>query len=80
MKGKFDLEMEEITMEKYPDYIMQNLRMRLDLEPDDTSEDEKIMRMSKKKTVEEYFAWNGIIGYGSSMIDVVGDVFGVELK
>lgn len=68
------------NVKKYDEFVMRNLRERRGLEPDDKSEDDEILQMSKRKTVEEYFAWEGIIGWGDAMIRVIKEVYGVNLK
>lgn len=46
-----------MTKVKYPDWIIQKLRMRLGLEHDDTSQDEEIKNYSSLKVVREMAAW-----------------------
>lgn len=66
-------------MKQYEEYIMRNVRENLGLEPDDTTEDEAIMEMSKKEVLERYFVWQGIIGYENDIINSVQDIFEVDL-
>lgn len=67
-------------IEKYNEVIMRNLRERLDLEPDDTSKDKKIMSMDKRKVFDEYLEWEGISGWTSTILSVIEDIFKVELE
>jgi hypothetical protein len=42
---------------KIPEYMMEMLRGRLDLESDDTSKDEEIRKLSPRMIVRECVAW-----------------------
>lgn len=57
-----------------PDYILRNLRERKGREPDDYSKDSEFENMTLTEVVEEYFAWEGIIGYGEEIVEVVTDL------
>lgn len=70
---------------KYPEYIYRDIRQRLqpfgsEYDPKDTSQDVKIDRMSKSRVIEEYLAWNGLINWGSSIISLIEDVYGISLE
>ena len=65
---------------KYNEYIMRNVRGNLDLEIDDTSKDDLIMEMSKKEVLERYFIWEGICGYTDIILDLIYDIYGVDLS
>lgn len=56
-----------------PEYILENLRRRWGLTADDTSKDERVDNMGLHGIVENFFAWEGIQGYGEEMVDVVID-------
>lgn len=65
---------------RYNEYIMRNVRGNLDLEVDDTSKDDLIMKMSKKEVLERYFIWEGIYGYSDIILDLIYDIYGVDLS
>lgn len=67
-------------MKKYPEYIMRNLRERLGVNSKDTSQDEEIMSMSKETVLDEYLNYEGIIGYGGQIKDLVEMIWGIELE
>lgn len=69
----------EITKQYVPDYIMEDLRERRGLEPMDTSQDEEILAMDGWEFLNEYLGWQGIIGYTSDIIEVIGYAFGIDL-
>lgn len=59
-------------MNKYPDYIMENVRQNLGLEKDDTSKDDMIMSLVKEEVFNRYCRCLGIDGY--ILWDVVNDI------
>jgi len=59
---------------KIPEYILKNLRQRCGLDENDSSHDKTFEQLSLATIVEEYFAWEGIIGYGNKIVDVVTDL------
>lgn len=63
---------------KYSEYIMRNVRERLGLEPDDTSEDDRVEEMSSYEVIDHYLKWEGIIGYTHEIISLVTEVKGKE--
>ena len=65
---------------RYPEYIMQKLRQRRDLEPEDKSEDEDINAMSPNEALDEVCMWEGLIDYGSTIREWVSDIYNVELE
>ena len=74
MREKF-----EITKQIVPDDIMENLRGRRDLDCMDESQDEEILKMDGWDFLNEWLNWQGIIGYTSDIIEVVGIAFGIDL-
>jgi transcriptional regulator with GAF, ATPase, and Fis domain len=65
---------------KYSEYIMRDLREHRDLEKDDTSKDEEIMKMSENEAFEEVLNWNGIIGYSHSIKNWIEEIYQVDLS
>jgi hypothetical protein len=43
---------------KFKDQALQTLRERRGLEPEDSSQDEQIQKMTEKKALEEILAWH----------------------
>lgn len=74
MREKF-----EITKQYVPDHIMENLRERRDLDCMDESQDEEILKMDGWDFLNEWLNWQGIIGYTSDIMEVVGLAFGIDL-
>lgn len=64
---------------KYPEYIMEDLRQRRGLEIDDESEDDEIISMNKEDVLDEVASWNGMIGYGNTIKEWVQDIYNVDL-
>lgn len=69
-----------MSNQKYCDYIMKVLRQRLGLDENDTSKDERINEMSESRVFKEMCEWEGLIGYGSRLLDWVEDIYGIELN
>lgn len=63
----------------YPDYIMEKVRQRLGLEPEDTSRDDEINNMTHNMVFSHCLAWEGIIGYDYMITDLVKEIYGVTL-
>lgn len=64
----------------YPFYIMSALRQCDDLDPNDTSHDEMFMKLPKRSVIKWFLEWNGIIHYTDRIIDLIQDVYEVNLE
>ena len=69
----------ETTKQAVPESIMENLRERRGLDCMDVSWDEEILKMDGWEFLDEWLNWQGIIGYTSDIIEVVGLAFGIDL-
>lgn len=67
-------------MYKYPNAIMEAVRQNLGLEETDESMDDEIEEMSKEEVLERVCSWNGLLGYGSTIKQWVGDIYSVILE
>jgi hypothetical protein len=65
--------------DRYPFYIYSNVRQTFDLEPTDTSMDKEINELSRRDVLEKYLNWEGLIGYADEIIDVIQDIYEVDL-
>ena len=63
-----------------PDYIMEDLRERRDLEYDDATEDNDILTMSGAEFLDELLNWEGIIGYTNTIMEYIEMAFGINLN
>ena len=67
-------------MNKYPDYIMKAARQsRFDLDEDDTSRDEEIMKADPSWVLRWWLNWEGIIGYTGTIIEAIEDIYHCDL-
>lgn len=66
--------------ELYPKDIMEALRQRKYLEPDDSSRDEEISLMSPNEVFEEVLEWNGICNYAHTIKRWIKDIYGIDLN
>lgn len=64
---------------KYPESIMEDIRMRLGLEKYDTAKDEQINEMPKDVIFSMVCNWNGLLGYDSTIKTWIKDIYGVDL-
>lgn len=71
----------ELASKTYNREVMEALRQRRGLEPDDASEDTDIMSMAKQDVFNEYCIWNGSLGgYGYSLLNVVENIYDINLQ
>jgi len=56
---------------QYSNLVMRGVRRNLGLDSEDTSMDAEIMEMDGEEIVARWLEWEGIIGYTSSIIQVV---------
>ncbi len=63
----------------YPEEIMENVREALGLEPDDESRDDEIRGMSKLDILDKVATWEGLIGYGGTIMSWVQDIWNINL-
>jgi hypothetical protein len=65
----------------YSFQVMSAVRQYLGAEDGhDTNYDGQIAQMSQREVLDTYLNWHGIIGYTSSIIDVVGNIYNIELR
>lgn len=65
---------------RYPENIMEDLRQRKGLEPNDTICDDEINLMSPNEAFEEVLMWNGLIGYGYKIKSWIENIYGIDLN
>lgn len=64
----------------YPEYILKKLRQREGLEPNDTSMDDMLNGLSPEIVFKEVCDWEGMIGYSSSILGWIEDIYGIDLN
>lgn len=64
----------------YSNEVMESCRQRMGMNKDDSSHDADIWNMSRKKVFREYCECNGLIGWSNKLLDVIQDIYGIELK
>lgn len=67
-------------MKTYSENIMSAVRQNMYLEPDDTSHDAEIMEMPEREVLNRWFVWQGIIGYTDDVLEVVSEIYDIELE
>jgi hypothetical protein len=65
--------------ERLKDYILDDIRKNV---PFDRAEftDEEIDKKTNRKLLDHYLNWNGIIGYTDTIINVIENIYNIELK
>ena len=61
-------------LELLPTHVIEALRQRFNVEPDDSSKDEEIMKLSASELHREYCMWNGLIGWSQLLIDALDSI------
>lgn len=69
----------EQLLQKYPEHLVNKVRQNLDLEKGDTSMDDTILNFTRSTFLNRVLLWEGFIGYGTTIREWVGDVYGIEL-
>ena len=65
---------------KYPEYIMKAVRQSLGLEENDRTYDDAIEEMPRRVIFRRWLEWQGIIGYGETILAVVEDIYDTYLE
>jgi hypothetical protein len=70
----------EILLERFPEHVIETLRQRNSLDPSDTSMDEDFLSYDKEYVFDEVLEWEGVIGYGDHIRQLVNDIYNVDLE
>jgi hypothetical protein len=60
--------------------IIRDVRENLGIDPDDTSKDDKIDRMSLDEIFNRWCEWNGYINLSGQFKRVIGSVYGIDIE
>lgn len=63
----------------YPENILRLVRQNLDLEPTDTSMDDKINNMGRNEVLDRVCEWEGLIAYGRVICEWINGIYGINL-
>lgn len=63
----------------YPEHILKMIRKRNGLDEADVTDDDEWNSMDPQTVFCECCEWNGLLGYGLSLLGLVQDVFGIDL-
>lgn len=66
-------------MNKYPENIMEYLRQRKGLEPNDTTCDDEINTLTPNEAFEKVLEWDGLINYTYKIKRWIEDIYGIDL-
>lgn len=65
--------------QNYPEYIIQRLKDRRDIDYSDKTRDEEFQNMSPREVFEDILEWEGICGYTSLILTWIEDIYKVKL-
>lgn len=78
--NKIELNATDKLKEKYPLHIIEFVRQRCGLEPDDMSMDGQILNMTKSEVFKDVLNWNGLLdGYDETIKGWIESIYGVDL-
>lgn len=80
MKNEEKIEAGKKNVERIDIDIINDVREYLGVEPDDTSKDEKINRMSLNEIFSKWCEWNGYINGSEKFKRVIGSIYGIDIE
>lgn len=80
MKNDIKGQTKKKNTERISTDIIRNVRENLGVEPDDSSKDDEINRMSLNEIFDRWCEWNGLINYGKTIRKVIGSVYGIDIE
>ena len=66
--------------QNYPEHIINRLKDREDMEYEDKSKDEYFQNLPPIIVLRELLAWEGICGYTNMILELIKDIYKVQLK
>lgn len=66
--------------QNYPEHIINRLKDREDMEYEDKSKDEYFQNLPPKTVLKELLEWEGICGYTNMILELIKDIYKVQLK
>lgn len=66
-------------MNNYPEYILRRLRLREDLDGNDTSMDEQFNNYLPNKVFKEVCEWEGLFGWYEILKGWIKAIYGIDL-
>ena len=80
IENKMEKQVKKKNTERIRNDIIRDVRENLGIEPDDTSKDDIINRMSLNEIFDRWCEWNGLINYGKRLRNVIGNIYGMEIE
>ena len=65
--------------QNYPEYILQRLKDRRDMDYEDKTRDDEFQNLSPREVLEELLEWEGICGYTARILTWIEDVYKIKL-
>lgn len=67
-------------LKKIPNYILNDARQNIPFSREENYSDEELSNMTKREIFDHYLNWKGLIGYSSTILQAVEDLFNVKLR
>lgn len=77
---KSENKMKKKNTERIGKYIINDVREYIGVEPDDTSKDDEINRMSLSEIFHKWCDWNGYINGSEKFKRVIGNIYGIDIE
>lgn len=77
---KSENKMKEKNTERIDNDIIRDVREYLGVEPDNTSKDDEIDRMSPNEIFDKWCEWNGYIRLSEIFRRVMGSIYGINIE
>lgn len=77
---KIENKMEKKNTERIDKDIIRDIREYLDVDPDDSSKDDEINRMSPNEIFDKWCEWNGYIRLNEVFRRVIGSIYGIDIE
>jgi len=72
--------MEKKNTERIDNNIINCVREYLGVEPDDTSKDDEINRMSSNEIFHKWCDWNGYLNCSEKFKRVISSIYGIDIE
>jgi hypothetical protein len=80
LENKMDKQMGNKNTEKINQRVIRDIRENLGVDPNDTSKDDEIDRMSLGEIFNRWCEWNGLINWSGKIKTAIGDIYGMDIE
>ena len=80
VESKMERHVEEKNTDNISQHIIRDIRENLGVDPNDTSKDDEINRMSLGEIFSRWCEWNGLINWSGTLKTVILDIYGIDIE